>query len=115
MVTPTSISIASERINGDVSSFAFSYGPPQTPFNNTMQIQEPTRYFLLGVGFVGGTILNRIRENDPQAQVSVLVRADEQERVLGKIGVRAVKGDLNDAEIIRKEVGQADVSGWNDS
>jgi uncharacterized protein YbjT (DUF2867 family) len=75
-----------------------------------MQIQEPTRYFLLGTGFVGGTILNRIRHNDTLAVVSALVRSDEQEQVLDKMGVKAVKGDLNDTELIRKQVMKADVS-----
>jgi uncharacterized protein YbjT (DUF2867 family) len=76
-----------------------------------MQVHKRTRYFLLGTGFVGGTILNRIRHTDSLAVVSALVRSDEQELALGKMGVRVVKGELNDAELIKKEVMQADVSG----
>ncbi|KAI5449129.1 hypothetical protein NCC49_005311 [Naganishia albida] len=74
-----------------------------------MQIQERTRYFLLGTGFVGGTILNRILQTDSSAVVSALIRSDGQEVALGKLGVRVVRGELNDAEIIKKEVMQADV------
>lgn len=75
-----------------------------------MQIQERTRYFLLGTGFVGGTILNRILHTDSSAVVSALIRSDGQEVALSKLGVRVIRGELNDAEIIQKEVMQADVS-----
>lgn len=77
-----------------------------------MQIDDNPRYFLLGVGFIGGTILQRILLQEPKALVSALVRSDEQAQILKRMGVRPVKGDLNDVDLISKEVSDADVSDY---
>ncbi|GAA6028217.1 hypothetical protein JCM8097_006922 [Rhodosporidiobolus ruineniae] len=64
--------------------------------------------FLLGAGFVGGSVLQALLEDGSYA-ISVLNRDPEKADKLKELGVRPVEGSLHDDEVTSREAAQADI------
>jgi uncharacterized protein YbjT (DUF2867 family) len=67
---------------------------------------------ILGVltGYIGGAVLTRLLEH-PEAStfnITVLTRSSEKAKLLGKNGVTAVVGSLDDRSIVEKLASEAD-------
>ncbi|GAA5911860.1 hypothetical protein JCM6882_005220 [Rhodosporidiobolus microsporus] len=69
----------------------------------------PKSLFLLGTGFIGGSVLTALLEKKQEYAISALSRDDEKSEKLKQLGVRPVKGSLDDDEVIAKEAAEADV------
>ena len=69
---------------------------------------EPNRYFITGAtGFVGGHLAEACRARD--IQVSTLARSGSETAFLERLGVTVHRGDLTDAEAVRKAIDGVDV------
>lgn len=75
----------------------------------TSTSQPQKTVFLVGPGFIGGTLLVRLKEARPDLKLSALTRRDEQVRELEAMGITAVRGTLEDDEVIRTHAAQADI------
>jgi len=60
--------------------------------------------FLLGTGYIGGSLLLQLKEAFPSSQITVLIRKDEYIPTLDKLGVKHVKGQLGDKDTISQAV-----------
>lgn len=67
------------------------------------------KLFLIGPGFIGGTLLVRLRDARPDITLSALTRREEQAKELRSLGVEPIMGSLHDAETIKKAVHEADI------
>lgn len=66
--------------------------------------------FLLGTGFIGGSVLNALLEDKKdQYTISALCRDPKKADKLKELGVRPVQGELASDELIAKEAAEADV------
>lgn len=66
--------------------------------------------FLLGTGFIGGTLLTELLSKRRDLTITALVRSDDKAAKLQSLGVRPLKGDLDDEELIAEAASKADVS-----
>ncbi|GAA6034516.1 hypothetical protein JCM8097_005370 [Rhodosporidiobolus ruineniae] len=64
--------------------------------------------FILGTGFIGGSVLQSLLDKGGY-DIAALCRDDKKADKLKELGVRPVKGSLDDDEVISKEAAQADV------
>ncbi|GAA6018237.1 hypothetical protein JCM10207_002878 [Rhodosporidiobolus poonsookiae] len=64
--------------------------------------------FLLGTGFIGGSVLTALLEKKNYS-ISALCRDDKKAKKLEELGVRPVRGSLDDDEVISQEAGEADI------
>lgn len=71
---------------------------------------ETKTLFLVGVGYIGGSILHRLLEQRKDIKVTALTRSDEQARVLESLGVAPLRGTLDDVDIIKQAAATHDVS-----
>jgi hypothetical protein len=65
--------------------------------------------FILGTGFIGGSVLTALLEKKDQYSISALNRDDKKVAKLEELGVRPVKGSLDSDDVISKEAAKADV------
>lgn len=64
--------------------------------------------FLLGTGFIGGSVLTALLEKK-EYRISALSRDPKKSERLKALGVRPVEGELSSDEVISKEATEADV------
>lgn len=72
-----------------------------------MSESKPT-LFLVGTGFIGGTLLTSLLEQD-KYEISALSRSEDKANKLKELGVRPVMGSLDDEALV-EESAKADVS-----
>ncbi|PWN40646.1 NAD(P)-binding protein [Ceraceosorus guamensis] len=65
--------------------------------------------FLIGPGFIGGTLLLKLKEVRPDLKLSALTRRKEQAEELKSLGIEPVLGSLDDVELIQKNAGASDI------
>lgn len=65
--------------------------------------------FILGTGFIGGSVLSALIEKG-QYEIAALCRSDDKAKKLEELGVRPVRGELSSDDVISREAEQADVS-----
>lgn len=65
--------------------------------------------FLIGPGFIGGTLLVKLKEVRPDLKLSALTRRKEQAAELKALGIEPVIGSLDDVDIIRKHAAASDI------
>ncbi|KAH8914227.1 NAD(P)-binding protein [Atractiella rhizophila] len=66
--------------------------------------------FLIGTGFIGGTLLTRLLETHREKfDFFALTRRDEQATVLKGLGVTPIKGSLADFDVIKEQTIKSDV------
>ncbi|KAH8921252.1 NAD(P)-binding protein [Atractiella rhizophila] len=66
--------------------------------------------FLIGTGFIGGTLLTRLLETHKEKfDFFALTRRDEQATVLKGLGVTPIKGSLADFDVIKEQTIKSDV------
>lgn len=65
--------------------------------------------FLIGPGFIGGSLLVRLKEARPDLKLTALTRRDEQAKELSSLGIEPIKGGLDDFDVIKKHASQADI------
>ncbi|KAM0755790.1 NAD(P)-binding protein [Meredithblackwellia eburnea MCA 4105] len=73
-----------------------------------MATQQQPKLFLLGVGFIGGSLLQALLEEN-KFKISALVRDQEKANKLKSLGVTPVFGSLDDDELIVKTTLESDV------
>lgn len=66
--------------------------------------------FLLGTGFIGGTLLTELLSRRGDLAITALIRSDDKASKLQSLGVTPLKGDLNDEDLIAEAASKADVS-----
>ncbi|BGP40998.1 hypothetical protein JCM10449v2_004965 [Rhodotorula kratochvilovae] len=64
--------------------------------------------FLLGTGFIGGSVLAALLE-EKKHTISALCRDPKKAAKLEELGVRPVQGELSSDEVISKEAAEADI------
>ena len=67
------------------------------------------KLFLIGPGFIGGSLLVRLREARPDLALSALTRRADQAAELAALGIEAVHGSLQDGDVIQQHASQADI------
>ena len=67
--------------------------------------------FILGTGFIGGSVLAALLDQKDRYEISALCRDDKKAKKLEELGVRPVMGELASDDVISKEAEQNDVSG----
>lgn len=70
---------------------------------------EQKKLFLVGPGFIGGSLLVRLKEVRPDLKLSALTRRNEQAKELRDLGIEPVIGSLDDDEVIKRHSSQADI------
>jgi nucleoside-diphosphate-sugar epimerase len=65
--------------------------------------------FLVGPGFIGGSLLVRLKEVRPDLKLSALTRRPEQAQELRDLGIEPITGSLDDADIISEQASQSDI------
>ncbi|TLD32894.1 hypothetical protein PspLS_00238 [Pyricularia sp. CBS 133598] len=74
--------------------------------------QSPTKILLVGAtGYIGGSILSHISKSDPSAQVTALVRSEEDVEKVNKLfpKVKIVGGDLSNEARVKEAAANANV------
>lgn len=66
--------------------------------------------FLLGTGFIGGSVLTDLINQKDRYEIAALCRDEKKAKKLEELGVRPVMGELASDEVISKEAQQNDVS-----
>lgn len=79
-----------------------------TPLPRSMT-DSTKKVFLVGPGFIGGTLLVRLKQVRPDLELSALTRREDQAKELVELGIRPIKGSLDDAEIIKQHASEADI------
>ena len=87
-----------------------------------MQIVSPCCYLALNVyrvtpvhcdwsGYIGGTVLARLIQDPKRSEydITVLLRSDGKAEGFKKLGLKTVKGSLDDVEILEKLASEHDV------
>ena len=72
-------------------------------------MSQPKTLFLLGTGFIGGSILARLLSSRPDLKISALTRSDAQAEKLTSLGVTPVRGTLSDSELISEQAAKHDI------
>ncbi|KAJ3018386.1 hypothetical protein HKX48_002937 [Thoreauomyces humboldtii] len=67
------------------------------------------KLFLIGPGFIGGSLLVRLRQARPDLDLSALTRRNDQADELRELGIEPIIGGLANAEIIKKNVELSDI------
>jgi len=65
--------------------------------------------FLLGTGFIGGTLLTELLSRRGDLAITALIRSDDKASKLQSLGVTPLKGDLNDEDLIAEAASKADI------
>ncbi|GAA5992273.1 hypothetical protein JCM10908_000399 [Rhodotorula pacifica] len=65
--------------------------------------------FLLGTGFIGGSVLDALLQQKGRYEIAALCRDDKKAKKLEELGVRPVRGELSSDEVISKEAEQNDI------
>ncbi|PWN93498.1 hypothetical protein FA10DRAFT_277298 [Acaromyces ingoldii] len=73
-----------------------------------MTTQQKT-LFLIGPGFIGGTLLQHLKQRRPDLKLTALTRREEQAKELQDLGIEPIKGGLDDASIIKEHASKADI------
>lgn len=66
--------------------------------------------FILGTGFIGGSVLSTLLQEKDRYEISALCRDEKKAKKLEELGVRPVMGELASDDVISKEAEQNDVS-----
>jgi D-arabinose 1-dehydrogenase-like Zn-dependent alcohol dehydrogenase len=66
--------------------------------------------FILGTGFIGGSVLAALLDQKDRYEISALCRDEKKAKKLEELGVRPVMGELASDDVISKEAEQSDVS-----
>jgi len=66
--------------------------------------------FLIGSGYIGGTLLIGLLEKFEAANISVLNRREEREDTFKKLGVKTVSGSLHDHDVIKSAAAKHDIT-----
>lgn len=66
--------------------------------------------FILGTGFIGGSVLAALLDEKDRYEISALCRDEKKAKKLEELGVRPVMGELASDDVISKEAEQSDVS-----
>ncbi|MCO5598828.1 hypothetical protein L7F22_052927 [Adiantum nelumboides] len=74
-----------------------------------MSGSEKKNLFLIGPGFIGGSLLVKLKETRPDLNLSALTRREEQAKELQSLGIQPILGGLDDAAIIKKAVEESDI------
>ncbi|KAM0751121.1 NAD(P)-binding protein [Meredithblackwellia eburnea MCA 4105] len=74
----------------------------------TSLTNEKIPLFLVGVGYIGGSLLMSLVDSG-RYQITALTRSEDQVKVLKTLGVRPVFGTLDSGELIEKETRDNDV------
>ncbi|KDN52016.1 NAD(P)-binding protein [Tilletiaria anomala UBC 951] len=72
-------------------------------------MSSPKTLFLVGTGFIGGSILTALLQERKDLEVSALTRNDGQAAKLKELGVQPVKGSLDDTETIKAQAAKSDI------
>lgn len=70
---------------------------------------EKKNVFLIGPGFIGGSLLVKLKETRPDLNLRALTRREEQASDLRKLGIEPILGGLEDAATIKKAVQEAEI------
>lgn len=70
---------------------------------------ESQSIFLVGIGFIGGSILHHLLALPQKPRVTVLTRKDEQIPKLKELGIEHVKGELSSSDVISEQTSKSDV------
>lgn len=65
--------------------------------------------FLVGPGFIGGTLLVKLKEVRPDLKLYALTRRDDQAAELQGLGIEPVRGSLEDSAVIAEWAAKADI------
>lgn len=65
--------------------------------------------FILGTGFIGGSVLEALRQEKDRYEISALCRDEKKAKKLEELGVRSVMGELASDDVISKEAERSDV------
>lgn len=65
--------------------------------------------FLVGPGFIGGSLLVKLKEVRPDLNLHVLTRRDDQAAQLQELGITPVRGSVDDADLIAQWVAKSDI------
>lgn len=65
--------------------------------------------FLVGPGFIGGTLLVKLKQVRPDLHLVALTRRDEQAAELKSLGIEPVRGSVDDADLIAEWAAKADI------
>jgi putative NADH-flavin reductase len=69
-----------------------------------------SKVFITGAsGYIGGSILIGLLRTPEKYEISALIRKEEQGKILEKIGVIPIYGDLNDSETLYKQANGSDI------
>lgn len=73
-----------------------------------MSTTTKTPLFLIGLGFIGGSILQTLLDMD-EFDITALVRSEDQAAVLRSLGVTPLLGDFESHDGIVRTVGENEV------
>lgn len=65
--------------------------------------------FLIGPGFIGGSLLAKLKEVRPDLKLHALTRRDDQAVELKSLGIEPVRGSVEDADLIVEWSAKADI------
>lgn len=65
--------------------------------------------FLVGPGFIGGSLLLKLKEVRPDLKLHALTRRDDQAAELKELGVEPVRGSVEDADLIAEWAAKSDI------
>lgn len=65
--------------------------------------------FILGTGFIGGSVLAALLDEKDRYEISALCRDEKKAKKLEELGVRPVMGELASDDVISKEAEQSDI------
>lgn len=68
------------------------------------------KIFITGAsGYIGGSVLTALLRTPNKYEISALIRKKEQGKILEKIGVIPIYGDLNDSKILYEQANNSDI------
>lgn len=71
---------------------------------------QPTKsLFLIGIGYIGGSVLTRLLSTRPDLSISALTRSDAQAAQLTALGVKPIRGSLQDTKVIEEQAALHDI------
>lgn len=97
------------------ASSSSSLAPPLLYRTRNTHSMPAKSLFILGTGFIGGSVLAALLEKKDQYSIAALCRDPKKADQLKELGVRPVQGELASDELIAKEAAEADVSSYSSS
>lgn len=76
--------------------------------HKSTDVNPRTPLFLVGTGFIGGSLLTALLEAD-QYTITALCRKDDQAKLLKKLGVTPMMGSLDSHDLIKDATVASDV------